>query len=160
MLALRIIAPVVTAALGVTGIAATASAAPSSTGRSASVAASTGNAESAGVADDQCRLRIAKVRVLNLQHDVEGVDRAFVNIGNSVTETLSYSIPQTRNTLGTGEELFSGTAQVTLKVEVLDGLGSIVVGSDTVPCRNTTQDFVFGNGDARYKVKAVVEVLR
>jgi hypothetical protein len=153
MFALRIIAPVIaTTALGMAGYAATASPAASSSAASAS--------GSAGAAVDQCRLRIEKVRVLDLQHDVDGVDQVFVNIGNSVTATRSFSIPQTRNMLSDGEELFVEEAQVELRVEILGGGGpSFSVGSDTVPCQDTTRDFVFNNGDARYKVKALVQVL-
>jgi hypothetical protein len=154
MSALRIIAPIVTTtALGVAYLAATAPPAVSSPDTSSTAASS------AGAAVDQCRLRIMKVRVKDLQHDADGIDNAFVKIGNSVTATRSYVIPQTRNTLSDGEEEFVGTARVALRVEILGGASSVRVGSDTVPCLNTTRDFVFDNGDAKYKVKALVQVL-
>ena len=157
MSALRIIAPLIaSSALGVAGFAAVS--APASSAPAASVPAAAHTSFGASV--DQCRLRIEKVRVLDLQHDVDGVDKAFVNIGNSVTTTRSYAVPQTRNLLLDGEERFSDEARVELRVEILGGGGpSIGVGSDTVPCEDTTRDFVFDNGDARYKVKALVQVL-
>lgn len=158
MSALRSIAPLIaTTALGLAGIAATAPPAVSSPAAPSATASSATASSAAAV--DQCRLRILKVRVKDLQHDVEGIDNAFVKIGNSVTTTRSYVIPQTRNTLGDGEELYSGTAQVTLKVEILGGVASVRVGSDTVDCVDATRDFVFDNGDAKYKVKALVQVL-
>ena len=148
MSARRIVAPLLTSALGLAGLAAVSPATAAHTVPT-----------SATAAVDQCKLRISKVRVKDLQHDQEGVDQVFAKIGNSVTITRPYSVPQTRNLLGDGEELFSGTAQVTLRVEVLGGLGSFVIGTDTVPCQDTTRDFAFTNGDAHYKVRAVVDVL-
>lgn len=152
MSARRIIAPLMTTALGLTVFATLSPA-------SASASASASEAGSARAAVEQCQLRISKVRVKDLQHDQEGVDQVFVDIGNSLTTTRPYSVPQTRNLLGDGRELFSGTARVALRVEALQGAGSIVVGSGTVPCQNGTHDFVFDNGDATYKVRAVVDLL-
>jgi hypothetical protein len=148
MSSLRITAPLLTAAvtaslaaaLGVTGLTtASATAAPGLT------------------PGDSCLLRAQTVRVKDVQDDASGTDDAvFVRLGNSSTITRSYTVPQTRNTLGDGRELFAETAQVTLFVD--DGGVLMPVGSTDVPCETRTHKLVFDNGDARYKVKALVQV--
>lgn len=107
---------------------------------------------------DSCLLRAQEVRVKNVQNDASGTDAAvFVRLGNSSTITRSYTVPQSRNTVGDGQELFAGTARVALVVDG-SGPGSTRVGSTSVRCEDRTHKFTFSNGDARYKVKALVQV--
>lgn len=148
MSALRIVAPIMTAALGIAGltaVASTATASPSAPAHSAS----------SRVAVDQCLLRLQKTRVLDLQHD-GGTDEVFARLGNSQTTSRTYTLPQTRNTTGDGQELFSGFASIVL-VEQSGPFGT-AIDSKVVACENATRDLVFDDGDARYKVRALVQV--
>lgn len=153
MNARRFIVPTLTAAVAVSGLVASIPPA------SAAVSPSASTADSARFAVDQCRLRLVRVRAKDLQHDQAGADQVSGVIGNSFTDTLTYSLGETPNTLGTGEELFSGSAVVALKVEALGGGAGLTIGSGSVDCQNATRDFVFDNGDATYKVRALVQVL-
>lgn len=147
MSAIRILAPLMTAALATTALVgtgpsatATAAAADSASGRSALV---------------QCLLRLQKTRVKDLQNDL-GSDLVFAQIGNSRTISRPYTLPQTRNTLGDGSELFSNVAVIRLIEE--SGPFPVVIDTHAVTCEDATRDFVFSNGDAKYKVRALVQV--
>ena len=150
MSSIRIIAPLMTAALATAALTATC---PSATASSAGTSA--GAASDRAAVSTNCLLRLQKTRVQDLQND-NSTDQVFARLGNSTTITRPYTLPQTRNTLGDGSELFSGTAPITL----FETSGPFPIAIDThwVTCEDATRDFVFTNGDARYKVRALVQV--
>lgn len=141
---LRIITPLLAAGLAVAGL-------------TPSVSGSTADSRLAAV--DICTLRVSATKALNLQHDGKGIDRVRAVLGNTITRDRPYILGQRRNTLGDGQESFSGTATVQLQVERGDPAVFRSIKTRTVRCEERTPTLVFSNGDARYKTRVVIDVL-
>lgn len=114
-------------------------------------------AQPAGGAET-CTVRLLTTKAVNLQHDVTGTDDVRAQLGNTTTRTRSYTLGQRRNTFGDGTETFTDATRVALQVEVLGGAW-LPIDSRGIQCEDRTRDLVMANGDARYKVRAVVAVL-
>ena len=107
---------------------------------------------------DTCTLRLLSTKAVNLQHDVKGTDDVRAQLGNTTTRVRPYSLGQRRNTNGDGTETFTGTTLASLQVEILGGAW-LSIDSRVIRCEERTRDYVFTNRDARYKARAVVDVV-
>ena len=107
---------------------------------------------------DTCTLRLVTTKAVNLQHDVEGTDEVRAQLGNTTSQVRTYTLGQRRNTFPDGTETFTGTAPVSLQVEILGGAW-LTIDTRVVQCENRTRDLVLRNGDAVYKARALVQVI-
>ncbi len=114
--------------------------------------------EAAAAATGTCSLRLVTTKAVNLQHDGSGTDEVRAHLGNTNTRTRAYTLGQRRNTLSDGTELFSDTTQLSLQVLVRDVVWR-TIDTRQVRCEDRTRDFVLSNSDARYKTRAIIEVL-
>ncbi|WP_243059594.1 hypothetical protein [Nocardioides sp. SR21] len=107
---------------------------------------------------ETCTLRLLTTKAVDLQHDVKGTDEVRAQLGNTTSRTRTYTVGQRRNTLSDGRETFTGSTQVSLQVEVLGGVW-LPIDTRGIRCEDQTRDLVLSSNDARYKARAVVEVI-
>ncbi|WP_028660105.1 hypothetical protein [Nocardioides insulae] len=127
-------------------------------------AASAGSAGSAATAQQRaaapptCSVRLVTTKAINLQHDVKGTDDVRARLGTTLTQVRPYTLGQRRNTLNDGTGRFRVLTILRLQVKVGNGTW-LRIQDRFVRCSDHTRDLVFQNRDARYKARAVIDVL-
>lgn len=106
-----------------------------------------------------CQLRVLSIQALDIDDDPRPTDEISLRLGGTPTVERTYTAGQTRDVLGDGSRIFSGS--VNLKLVERDGGTREVLATQSVPCsthqvQRTLHDPGF---DAIYQVLYRVDVL-
>lgn len=108
---------------------------------------------------DLCKVRVLSVQADNLQEDIQEQDEIFLRLGDARTVQRPYFLGQKRNTLGDGEDHFTGIERVRL-VEHDIGAND-VIDSGRLECRTgqVTSTLNDSTADTVYTVVWRVDVI-
>jgi hypothetical protein len=103
-----------------------------------------------------CTLRAVAVTALDLRDDGQAFDEVRVHVGTQTIAERTYFQGQKRNTLSEATDTFQTTRRVRL---VERGPGFLGLQTAPIACANAVRTVELSDGDARYEVIYIVQVL-